>query len=294
MARSDSQARRQGGERTPRAVGTGLAALTLTGPDAATFLDAQSMTALATLAEDRIAACAFADARGRVLMIATAWRRGADEWWLTVPAGELEWFAGHLQRFRFRARVAIAAATGTLVAGVPAPLGDTGLQPASPGHVVFAGDLAILGLAADRQLLVGSPAAVHTSLSVAHRFPSQLEAARWKHARLLAGEVRIQEQTRGRFLPQMLDLDRLGAISLRKGCYPGQEVIARTQHLGRVKRRMVLLHAESVSDPGTTLELDGTRVEVLDHTSDDGERRLLQVVAPDPLPDALCRRLVKA
>jgi len=60
----------------------------------------------------------------------------------------------------------------------------------------------------------------------------------WHLANLQAGIPELVAETRGRYLPQMLNLDRLGAISFDKGCYPGQEVVARTQHLGRLKRRM--------------------------------------------------------
>ena len=59
----------------------------------------------------------------------------------------------------------------------------------------------------------------------------------WRLADIRAGVPRITAKSSDTFLPQMLNLDRLGAVSFEKGCYVGQEIVARAQHLGRVKRR---------------------------------------------------------
>jgi len=52
----------------------------------------------------------------------------------------------------------------------------------------------------------------------------------------------ILSETQDEFLPQMINLDSIGGISFKKGCYPGQEIVARTQYLGKLKRRMFLAH----------------------------------------------------
>ena len=52
------------------------------------------------------------------------------------------------------------------------------------------------------------------------------------------------------FLPQMLDLERIGGVSFEKGCYVGQEIVARVQHLGRVKRRAYLARRDDPLRPG--------------------------------------------
>ena len=59
----------------------------------------------------------------------------------------------------------------------------------------------------------------------------------WRLADICAGVADIGEDTSGAFVPQMLNLDLLRAVSFEKGCYVGQEIVARTQHLGRIKRR---------------------------------------------------------
>ncbi|MGA1730313.1 MAG: YgfZ/GcvT domain-containing protein [Steroidobacteraceae bacterium] len=76
-----------------------------------------------------------------------------------------------------------------------------------------------------------------------------------------AGLPEIYLSTTEQWIPQMLNLDLLGAIGFTKGCYPGQEIVTRTRHLGRVKRRMFRYHCEAAAlAPRTALHLAGTQV----------------------------------
>lgn len=80
----------------------------------------------------------------------------------------------------------------------------------------------------------------------------------WDLALIERREVWLTAETSGRFLPQMIGLDRVGAVSFSKGCYLGQEVVARAQHLGEVKRKLAALHWSGVSpSPGTAVEANG-------------------------------------
>ena len=69
----------------------------------------------------------------------------------------------------------------------------------------------------------------------------------------------ITAATQDQFVPQMANLELIGGVSFRKGCYPGQEIVARTQYLGKPKRRLFLAHvdAEASPAPGDTLVADG-------------------------------------
>jgi folate-binding protein YgfZ len=73
-------------------------------------------------------------------------------------------------------------------------------------------------------------------------------ASAWKAAELERGVAWLDERTSERFIPQMLGFDRIGAVSFSKGCYPGQEVIARARYLGRVKRGPLQLLLETEAD----------------------------------------------
>lgn len=68
----------------------------------------------------------------------------------------------------------------------------------------------------------------------------------WKIAELQQGITWLCPETSGKFLPQMLGFDKLGAVNFRKGCYPGQEIVARTHYLGKVKRHPRLLCSREI------------------------------------------------
>ncbi|SDV51455.1 CAF17-like 4Fe-4S cluster assembly/insertion protein YgfZ [Chitinasiproducens palmae] len=75
--------------------------------------------------------------------------------------------------------------------------------------------------------------------------PAALQSWEWLEVR--AGEPRVVAATSDRFVPQMINYEALGGVSFRKGCYPGQEVVARSQYRGTVKRRATLAHAERMT-----------------------------------------------
>ncbi len=84
---------------------------------------------------------------------------------------------------------------------------------------------------------------------------------RWDLAGIERREVWLTAETSGEFLPQMIGLDEIGAVSFSKGCYLGQEVVARAQHLGEVKRRLAALNWSGIQpSPGAEVEANGRRV----------------------------------
>ncbi len=91
-------------------------------------------------------------------------------------------------------------------------------------------------------------------------FVAPLTASDWQAGRITAGITDIVPPTSSKFTPHMLNLDRLGAISFDKGCYTGQEIVARTQHLGSVKRRVAHFRAAAPLAIGDSVHLDGTSV----------------------------------
>ena len=88
--------------------------------------------------------------------------------------------------------------------------------------------------------------------------PAREARTHWDLATIKQREVWLTADTSGRFLPQMIGLDRIGAVSFSKGCYLGQEVVARAQHLGEVKRRLAALDWSGVPpSPGTQVQANG-------------------------------------
>lgn len=99
---------------------------------------------------------------------------------------------------------------------------------------------------------------------------------------ILAGIPQVYPETHDKFLPQMLNLDHLGAIDFKKGCYPGQEIVARSQYLGQLKRRMYRFSCDSPLQPGPGTALvsaEDTSGIVIDAERDEaGHWQLLAVV----------------
>ncbi|MEN8260902.1 MAG: tRNA-modifying protein YgfZ, partial [Pseudomonadota bacterium] len=75
----------------------------------------------------------------------------------------------------------------------------------------------------------------------------------WRRHEILSGIPTVTSETSEEFVPQMLNLDLLGGISLNKGCYTGQEIVARMYYLGRLKRRMFLIRCPAFTKPGTAI-----------------------------------------
>jgi folate-binding protein YgfZ len=107
-----------------------------------------------------------------------------------------------------------------------------------------------------RYEIVGEPEAIASLWNTCRRVAVAAGADAWELLDIEAGIASVGPDTSDAFLPQMLNLDRIGAVSFTKGCYVGQEIVARTQHLGRIKRRMYRAHWNGGSSigPGDTLE----------------------------------------
>jgi hypothetical protein len=108
-------------------------------------------------------------------------------------------------------------------------------------------------------------------------------AANWPLTLVRAGLAEIDLATSGEWIPQMLNLDLVGAISFKKGCYTGQEIVARTQHLGRIKRRMLRYTGTGEAPAsGSALTAGGSKVgEVVLSATDGAAAELLAVVNLD-------------
>ncbi|MBK5544843.1 folate-binding protein YgfZ [Pseudomonas sp. TH04] len=94
--------------------------------------------------------------------------------------------------------------------------------------------------------------------TVRNQLASQLQHAdlnEWLLGQIRAGIGQVMPQTRELFIPQMLNLQAVGGVSFKKGCYTGQEIVARMQYLGKLKRRLyrLSLDAAELPEPGTAL-----------------------------------------
>lgn len=222
-----------------------LQLLRVAGRDRHAFLQGQLTQDLRSVAASCATRYAWADAQGRVLVVGElfAWN---DAYWLTVPAALAEATARRLRLFVLRAQVTIEPAACSLE-GRRLPAGAAGLLqdcelPVRPLTCAATGDWCALRVDAERLLLAAAAPALPELLAAVPGDP--VDSGAWTLADIRAGFARL-ESAAGAYIPQMLNLDLAGAVSFDKGCYPGQEIITRTRHLGRLKRRLFRFAADS-------------------------------------------------
>ena len=211
----------------------------MSGTDAEMFLNAQLSRNVTESGANRSTLSAWHDSKGRVLALLRALRNG-NQWLLMVHGGDPDTIIQKLTAFILRADVALRDVSTEWHSA--AMLGDVDAwfehRGASLGSQ--SGD----STQKDRPFLIRATpeiAYLVRPIGVSSTIESELSMANHQEgdlAEIRSGLVELLPELAGRFSPQMLNLDRLGALAFDKGCYPGQEVIARIQNLGNVKRRL--------------------------------------------------------
>lgn len=207
--------------------------LTLDGRDAPLFAQAQFMNDVAALAEGHWHWNGWLTPKGRVIALFALLKLDAQTIWLLLPDAEPTHMASSLQRFVFRSKVVLAARDDLKVSGRFAP------PMRAHAAAICKDDGGTV------ELDMGSAAAARTlRISTAQVAADVEAAARWNAFDLTHGLPCLPPSQAEQWTPQQLSLDRLRAYSIRKGCYPGQEIVARTHFLGQAKRGLALLASE--------------------------------------------------
>jgi folate-binding protein YgfZ len=205
------------------------------GPDAAAFLHGQLTQAVSDLGLHQARPGGYCSAKGRLMATFVLRRSGPEQFQLLLPLDVLAPLMKKLSMFVLRSKLKFSqselAVHGLIGDAVPESL------------TVWGGD-------AD---LVRLPDALgqRRALRLGEAHDTLLRAA-WDWAELHAGLAWIRAATSEHFVPQMVNWELVGGVDFKKGCYPGQEVVARSQYRGTVKRRLQLLLGASAA-PGTEL-----------------------------------------
>jgi len=225
---------------------THLAIIEASGEDAKSFLHSQLTSDVNHLAEQQAQHAGWCTAKGRMQASFLVWRESGN-YRLALAADLLEATQKRLQMFVLRAKVKLAASSDQVVLGVAGAkaveaLADAGLAaPADNLAATVVGDVTVIRLDAARFWVVAPLSVVPTlwqALSVKAR-PAGLPVWRWLDVQAAFPLVTLA--TKEEFVPQMADFEKIGGVSFHKGCYPGQEIVARTQYLGKVKRHLYRL-----------------------------------------------------
>lgn len=212
---------------------SGFTVLEIRGADAATFLQAQAMNDVAALAPGQWQWNGWLTPKGRVVALFALLRAAPDHFLAVLPDFPATELQQRLQRFVFRSKLSLRVATDWVAAAGPAlalPSPDRAEGSIEHGWALdFGGD--------------GGPRTLwllHTLHPALAPAVADLDDA-WRATDLAHGLPRLPAEAVEAWTPQMLSLGRLSAFSLKKGCYPGQEIVARTHYLGQAKRSLVQL-----------------------------------------------------
>ena len=222
------------------------ALVVLEGPDAVAFAQAQFANDVVALTPGNWQWNAWLTPKGRVIAVFALLRTSEDRLLLLLPDMAADAFVPPLQRFVFRRKLKISAATELQVSGsFQKPVS------AESARIGVVGEAIELDYGDEEQ-----PRTLR--ISAGDQQSDDAEArARWFAQDLKAGLPRLPDTQREQWTPQQLSLERLHAFSVKKGCYPGQEIVARTHFLGKAKRGLALFHAETALLTGTDIDHAG-------------------------------------
>ncbi len=220
------------------------------GADAASFLHGQLTKDVQHLGERNAVLAGYCTAKGRLLASFVVWRTGSDELLLACSADVLPSTLKRLSMFVLRAQCKLSDASATLALhGLAGPAATAWLGPNARvmwqrsellgGHAIRLPDAA--GLA---RYLLALPAG-----SVGPSLPALTPDA-WRWLEVGSGVPRIEQTTVEQFVPQMVNFELVGGVNFQKGCYPGQEVVARSQYRGTIKRRAFVFTCANAARPG--------------------------------------------
>lgn len=232
-----------------------LGLLELTGDDTETFLQGQITNDVKLLDGSNSEYAGYCTAKGRLLATMLLWKRDQAHY-IQLDGGIAPTVMKRLTMYVLRSKVKIVDARERLVRiGVSGNNAEAGLAvafptvPSQPHQFVVHNDIALLrlpGIEPRFEIIVPAEAAPALWKQLAQKF-LPVGASVWEWLEVRAGVPQVTAPTQEEFVPQMLNLDLLGGINFKKGCYTGQEIVARTHYLGKVKRRTYLAHTSAAT-----------------------------------------------
>jgi folate-binding protein YgfZ len=231
------------------------------GPDTDGFLQGQLTCDVREVTLDCSRIGAYCTPKGRALACIRLFRR-EDALYLELPGALVEPTLVRLRRYLLRAKTRLEDASDSLARiGVAGPnaavlltklLGAVSQVADEVVHVpADSRDITVIRLpgSTPRFELHGPLVAMQALWTKLNADVTFTGSGPWRLLDILAGTPAIYPETVEAFIPQMLNLDRVGGISFKKGCYTGQEIVARTHYLGKLKRRMILARVGSPTPP---------------------------------------------
>lgn len=229
------------------------------GVDTQTFLQGQLTNDVMEVTAQHSQLSGYCSPKGRLLTIFRLFFSN-DRYYLQLPAELVQPIIKRLGMYVLRSKVVLEDASHTLVHfGLSGPKSDAllkeiaGESPKDIDQVIEINKVIIIRIPGIqlRYELFGPVNEMKQLWAQIRRHTTPVGLAVWKRLDILAGVPAIYTKSMDSFVPQMVNLETLGGISFKKGCYTGQEVVARLHYRGTLKRRMYLAHVDVPSAPQT-------------------------------------------
>jgi len=244
---------------------TQFALISASGTDATNFLHSQFTNDIKSLPENSACLAGYCSTKGRLLASLLVWKSASSEeksLFLEVPAELQESLQKRLQVFVMRSKVKLNNVTeSNAILGI---LGEPTARslmewfptiPTSPYELIHSEAGVLIRLADAREIAryqwIISKQLFEQIWPVIYATRNQqfpiLPAHVWSLSEIHAGIPHISLATQEKFVPQMVNYELIGGVNFKKGCYPGQEIVARTHYLGKQKRRMILAQIDNAT-----------------------------------------------
>ncbi len=221
------------------------------GDDAAAFLQAQLCNDVLALTDGGAQWNGWCSPKGRLLATFLLWK-GKQGYLLQLPRVLQAAIQKRLQMFVLRSKVTLSDESGHWVRfGVAGSQAEsmlrsaTGDVPESAMSTLHTETGRIVRLSANRFEIIASPDNALVLWQELSSQASKVGAAIWDGLMVREGILTVVPSTQDAFVPQMANFELIGGVSFKKGCYPGQEIVARTQYRGILKRRMAWVHSST-------------------------------------------------
>lgn len=245
--------------------------LEVSGEDAATFLQNQLTNDITNIDSKTHQLTAWCNPKGRVIANFRAFVRD-DKIFLILSKDLIETVTTKLSRYIMMSKVTLTDATDNLVHfGYAGEHAERDLElilenvPKAPNETLNLGNLSILRLPGEtpRFEVYGDVTEAMDLWSKCNVRAAPVSSQAWDFMNIRAGRPVVTLASSEAWIPQMLNMTHIDGVDFKKGCYPGQEVVARLNYLGKTKRRMYLMEIQTDKVPGTNASIvnaEGTEV----------------------------------
>ncbi len=241
----------------------------INGEDTADFLQGQLTNDIRDVSEQHSQLSAYCTHKGRMLANFRIFKR-ADNYYIRLPQALLEPILKRISMFVLMSKVSLQDSSQSLIGiGISGPKADQQLGEYISGLPEAVDDVSqVSGYTIIRVPGVHPRYEIYGELEAMKSLWQQLDvngapvgSATWESLDILAGIPTVYPETSEAFVPQMTNMQVINGVSFKKGCYTGQEVVARMQYLGKLKRRMfrVQIHTDDTVKPGDKLFREGSR-----------------------------------